>query len=115
MGEKQWAKVGPEPRIGPVQFRDDGGFQIVGMGTVFDRSNELVNCRIGPHIRFDFRDGTARLENAAEVHHLRFCGKEGWEHAMVRKGGIGTVAAGCGWWLFALVGATLGVAWCLLR
>ena len=115
MGGKQWARVGPEPRIGPIQFRKDGGFQVVGTGAVFDRSNELVNCRIGPGIRFDFRDGTARLENDVEVHHLRFMGKDGWEHAMVRKGESSVVGAGCGWWLFVLLGATLGMAWCLLR
>ena len=127
MSEKQWARVGPSPRVGPIQFREDGGFQVAGTGTVFDRSNEMVNCRIGPGTRFDFRDGQARLENASEIHHLRFVGQEGWEHVMVRKGESSAVAAGrgkeessafgtgCPWWLFPLIGGMVGAIWGLFR
>jgi hypothetical protein len=109
MGMNKWSRVGPAPRIGPVQFRDDGGFQVVGTETVFDRSNRLVDCRVAG-VRFDYYDGKARLENDIEIHDLRFVGEEGWEHFMVNKGGVRW-----GWWLFAGVGVTMGLAWCFFR
>ena len=119
-GEERWAgnsgrRVGPTPQVGPIQFLEDGGFLVTPTGARFGRQMRMEGCQLGPHIRFDFDDGTARMEDDHEVHHLRFVGKAGWEHAVVRKGEGFMVGAGCGWWLFALVGVTMGLAWCFFR
>jgi hypothetical protein len=116
MSERQWGRVGPRPRIGPIQFDVDGGFSLIGTGAAFAKNNRLTNCQVGHGARFDFDDGKARLEDARAVHHLRFIGKEGWEYAVVRKVAAVEARAGGGRWLFGVaVLTTVLVVWWILH